>query len=206
MKTESATIFLSDKRERFEKNNFRSLQTLINGPFGNLRSFSEDTLGGGSSMTLRFKPDDNCSVLIPLVGDVVTTERISPGQVHLIHDVACPVTNPQKDHLASYLNVRMTLPGSTTSVGEFDIDKSKNSLTSPLPFIHIGKFDGRRDGVLKINESSSGVFVFVIEGAFEVQNRLLHPRDGLSLGNVREVEFEALSNEAILLMIEVNSL
>jgi len=46
------------------------------------------------------------------------------------------------------------------------------------------------------------VYVFVIEGAFEVQNRLLHARDGLSLSSATEVEFEALSNDAMLLILE----
>ena len=46
-------------------------------------------------------------------------------------------------------------------------------------------------------------FVFIIEGAFEVQNRLLEARDGLSLWNLSKLEFEALSNDAILMIIEV---
>ena len=38
---------------------------------------------------------------------------------------------------------------------------------------------------------------------FEVQGRLLYPRDGLSLWNeANKMELEALSNDAILLLIE----
>ncbi|WP_409034090.1 hypothetical protein [Runella sp.] len=68
----------------------------------------------------------------------------------------------------------------------------------------MGKFGGREEGIYTVrNPERNGVFIFVIEGAFEVQNRLLHPRDGLSLTHVTEVEFEALSNDAILLVLEV---
>jgi hypothetical protein len=47
------------------------------------------------------------------------------------------------------------------------------------------------------------VFVYVIEGAVEFQNRLLEQRDGLALYSVTTSEFEALSNDAILLVLEV---
>lgn len=45
-------------------------------------------------------------------------------------------------------------------------------------------------------------FVFVLYGVFEVANRLLHQSDGLALEFTDDgkVEFEALSNEALLLL------
>jgi quercetin 2,3-dioxygenase len=46
-------------------------------------------------------------------------------------------------------------------------------------------------------------FMFVIEGAFEVQNRLLQRKDGLLLPEAGEVEFVALSDNGILLVIEL---
>jgi hypothetical protein len=52
-----------------------------------------------------------------------------------------------------------------------------------------------------------GVFGFVIEGAFEFQNRLLETRDSIALWNedneTLQIEFEALSNDAIILIAEV---
>jgi hypothetical protein len=67
---------------------------------------------------------------------------------------------------------------------------------------HIGKFDGRKEGTHIVTDAGKGIFVFVIEGAFEVQNRLLQLRDGLALWNTASIEFEALSNDAILLLLE----
>jgi len=45
--------------------------------------------------------------------------------------------------------------------------------------------------------------VLAIEGAFEIQGTLLHARDGLALCGTDEVEVEALSNDAIVLLIEL---
>ena len=53
-------------------------------------------------------------------------------------------------------------------------------------------------------DSTKGVFVFVIDGAFEVSNRLLQARDGLAITKASQVEFESLSNEAIIMFIEAN--
>lgn len=43
----------------------------------------------------------------------------------------------------------------------------------------------------------------MLEGAFEVQGTLLHARDGLALWETDEVEMEALSNDAIILLVEL---
>jgi quercetin 2,3-dioxygenase len=42
---------------------------------------------------------------------------------------------------------------------------------------------------------------FVLQGAFEAEGRLLHERGGLALWDAGEIEIEALSNNAILLLI-----
>ncbi len=51
-------------------------------------------------------------------------------------------------------------------------------------------------------EAVTLLYFFVIQGAFEVANRLLEARDGLGLWSVKEVELEALSNEAIVLVLQ----
>jgi len=43
-----------------------------------------------------------------------------------------------------------------------------------------------------------------LEGAFEVEGRLLHARDGLALWETEKVELEALSNDAIILVMEIS--
>ena len=42
----------------------------------------------------------------------------------------------------------------------------------------------------------------MIAAAFEAEGRLLHERDGLALFDTNEIEMEALSNDAMMLLIE----
>jgi hypothetical protein len=78
-----------------------------------------------------------------------------------------------------------------------------------LPFgISIGKFSGRAETDYRPKNKEAGLFVFVIEGAFEVEGRLLHARDGLAIEQADEsdsyrIEMEALSNDAVILTIEL---
>ncbi|MBS1608465.1 MAG: hypothetical protein JSS70_06850 [Bacteroidetes bacterium] len=45
----------------------------------------------------------------------------------------------------------------------------------------------------------------MLEVVFEVEGHLLHVRDGLALWNTEQVGMEALSNDAILLVIETEN-
>jgi quercetin 2,3-dioxygenase len=47
------------------------------------------------------------------------------------------------------------------------------------------------------------MFVYILEGAFEVQYRLMEKGDGLALLNTRNMEIEALSNDAIILILDM---
>ncbi|MGZ8556779.1 MAG: pirin family protein [Chitinophagaceae bacterium] len=99
------------------------------------------------------------------------------------------------------------------SLFTYNVNKCMNSLVkvstanpgeSSLPFsISLGKFKGRGETTYQIKNTKSGLYVFVIEGAFEVQGTLLHARDGLALWETEEVEMEALSNDAIILLLEL---
>ena len=108
-----------------------------------------------------------------------------------------------------------TIPNPPQQVA-FDLNNHKDKLIelptgqeSPAPVNRlfgkqfIGKFTGRTEITHTITPPYNGLFVFVIEGAFEVQYRLLHARDGLALWDLQEVEFEALSNDAIILVTEI---
>lgn len=130
----------------------------------------------------------------------VTSQRISPGQGQIITNPT--ITNPYEEELANYLCIgfdRTIAP----VISDFNLTNDFLQQLTPGNHFYIGKYDGRRDDIYRLSNEAAGVFVFVIEGAFEVQNRLLHPRDGLVLWDLAEVEFEALSNEAMLMLIEV---
>ena len=96
----------------------------------------------------------------------------------------------------------------------FNLDEDKNQLikiagsindVSKYPIVSIGKITGRQEAVYKLQNKQNNLFVFVIEGVFEVHGRLLHARDALGLWDIFEdIELEALSNDAIVLIIELS--
>jgi redox-sensitive bicupin YhaK (pirin superfamily) len=221
-----ATIFLADQRGCSQTDWFRSFHTFNFGayqaenrePFGTLRVFNDDTLAAEKSLKMQL--DENTDViLLPLVGAIEyrnslgETGFIEAGQVQVFSaakGMEYEVMNPYSDELVNFLQIWISGQKEQFTAkiiqNSFDFE-DKNQL---LPLFStqergmIGQFGGREEGVYTVQHPDThGVFVFVIEGAFEVQNRLLHPRDGLSLTHVAEIEFEALSNDAILLILEI---
>jgi len=200
MAKEEAIIYLADARKciqnsesRSQNSEYRSYQSLKES-FLDLTAVNDETLAAGITISR-----NGTILIIPLVGDIVTDQRISPGQVQIINNPS--ITNPFKDELVNYILIGFNRNLSKEII---DFDLANNCLQQlTTNNFFIGKFDGRFDGIHKLPDKTKGIFAFVIEGVFEVQNRLLHARDGLALTNVTEVEFEALSNEALLLLIEV---
>ncbi|MDO9375733.1 MAG: hypothetical protein Q7T76_15035 [Ferruginibacter sp.] len=65
-----------------------------------------------------------------------------------------------------------------------------------------GRFRGRQEVTHRLQQVDSAAFVFVLIGAFEVENRLVEANDGLLIWNSGAIEMEALSNDASILIIE----
>ncbi|AEI49102.1 pirin family protein [Runella slithyformis] len=220
------TIFLADQRgcsqtdwfRSYHSFNFGSYQAENRAPFGALRVFNDETLAGEKS--LKMTVDENSDVLLlPLTGALEyaigpgETGLSAPGELLVLSaakGTEFEITNPYSDELINFLQiwVRHNAPSVKTKrfTGSFEVEQ-KNQLY-PLFSTHatamIGKFEGRQEGMYTVQyPEKNGVFVFVIEGAFEVQNRLLHPRDGLSLAHISKMDFEALSNDALLLVLEI---
>jgi quercetin 2,3-dioxygenase len=222
-------IYLSEQRGQTQNNGFRSLNTFNFGAyqqdsrqsFGALYVLNDDTLAGGHKLKMNVEADSYI-ILLPIVGAIayknsLDTEGgyLSAGQVQIFSaakGMSFEIENPYETELINVLQIwiKRTSKNFESSIKnlQFDLLEQKNSL---IPFYteggtscYIGQFDGRVDAVFNIKKTRNGIFAFVIKGAFEVQNRLLETRDGLSLLNVKEVEFEALSNNAIILFLEIS--
>jgi hypothetical protein len=225
-----AIIYLADQRGCTESELHRSFHTLSFGeyfrkdrsPFGKLEALNDDTLAEESSVFYR-ADEFSSTLLIPLVGKVrclvdgVQYGSSEAGQMHLI--TAPPgslveITNPYQKDLVNYLHLQL-ITGETPGhvlvrKFDFDVDTNKNTMlhfepeSAPgsLARISIGKFDGRAEAILDLRDADKGAFVFVIEGTFEVENRLLQARDALTITNTRSVEIEALCNEAVVMVVE----
>ena len=170
-----------------------------------------------SSVTASLVSDTEV-VLIPVVGglEYKTDGRsgfLESGQVgcfSLSAGMSYTVSNPYEQETINLLHLWLThfltpiRPGFARN--SFDL-ATKNTLLSLLTAAghrgFIGQYDGRAEGIFRVGDPAKGVFVFVLQGVFEVANRLLHANDGLALRDLEEVEFEALSNEAILVLVVV---
>jgi myo-inositol-hexaphosphate 3-phosphohydrolase len=173
---------------------------------------NDETLASGKANQYLVE-EDSLIVLLPLVGtvecDVANKVMVQAGEMlaSFAHKgTTITINNPYENQLVNCLQLwfRQDITA-RKGVVYFDIDSNKNQLVNILQSeikLSIGKFDGRSEAIYKLSQDKS-VFVFVIQGAFEVQHRLLESRDGLWLQNVQEIEMEALSNDAIVFLIEV---
>jgi len=196
-------------------------------PFGGLYVLNEDTLAGSRGFRMEVE-EDSYIILIPVVGAVTYKDSaghvglVEAGQAQLLYvrkGSSFEITNPYESDLVKFLQLWIKAPGVGASAAggpfSFDLTGQKNRLIeifSPVanacqrsdhsPVGLIGKFAGREEATYQIL-NPSGLFAFVIAGEFEVQYRLLQAGDGLALWGLQQVELEALSNDAIILLVEV---
>lgn len=226
-----AQIFKADLRGVTESEVFRRYSTFNFGdyneasrePLGLLLALNDETLGAGNTIFRHI--DENTDILIlPLVGGVIfrdsfgTESTIGTEQIGIFSGEkgnAYQLTNPYKKELVNYLQIwvkggKKFKPGSAGR----DFDFSQRNALIPifgdteLPMHSkttgfIGIYDGRKEGVYPLRNPENGLFVFVINGAFEFDNKLIENRDALAIVGAQSVEFEALSENAMLLVIEV---
>jgi len=223
-------IFLAEERGLNETEWFRSHATFNFGeyshehktPFGDLYLMNDDMLAGGRSMSMMVE-ENSYVIILPLSGAVVSkrddiSSLVTAGQVvvnFFVQDEKFEITNPFKNDTVNFLQLWIRsdkrVQVSSGALTYPDVNKNLNSLVKIFPgnvfaeehsfSLSIGKFSGRGETIHK--PKTNGQFLFVISGAFETEGRLLHERDGLALYNANEIEMEALSNDAIILLIEL---
>jgi len=228
-----AQIYLGSHRGCTVSEGFRSFLTLNFGkyssegrqPFGRLVAFNEQTLAAGKSTELTItKPTE--IVLLPIAGGLELVDIygestfVSSGES--FHFLAFPessfsIINPYAEETINYLEIHFY---PDLSVNAFDtiLDRSpltvfsldKQNVLIPI-FSRVGEkargflgqYGGRMEDEFEMKSPERGIFVFIVQGAFEVQNRLLEKGDALSLLYLETLEFEALSEGAIILVVEV---
>lgn len=195
-------------------------------PFGDIYVVNDEILDAGCSLKIKAE-EFSYVILLPVMGAVASKDSsgnknlIAAGQAEIIileKGATLEISNPFDEGLVNYLQIwikagqRIIAKNKESRLCTYNVNESIDSLikispdkleTTSLSFAAwIGKFNGRGETVYHLRNKKSRIFVFVVEGAFEVQGRLLHPRDGLGLWEVDEIEMEALSNDAIILVIE----
>lgn len=227
-----AKIFLAEERGVKETSHYRSLNTFNNDnffhehkhPFGNIYQVIDDSLDAGCSLDI-YLEKNSYLILLPVMGAIsienATGDKriLAAGQLQIIilgNDVTFTIRNPFKEGIVNFLQVGIkgdkTMTDGASSILDYKINNCPNQLikispvnvgTSLLPFgINIGKFDGREETTFPLKNKKAAAFALIIEGAFEVQGRLLHVGDALAIWDTPQVEIEAFSNQAIILVIE----
>lgn len=159
-------------------------------------------------------------IVVPLVGAVRVDDRSGPpidveagelARVSISAGVQITFTNVIDHSAVSFIHIWLDLPSLTVQkvTRRIQLDHFQNSL-SPVTSLgqkdkslHIGQFMGRNKHFHRGSGPSFNTFAFVIEGAFEVEDRLLQRRDGLALLGFSTVEFECLSHTGIILLLDL---
>lgn len=218
----------SSRYRSYHTFNFGSYNNEHRLPFGDLYIWNDDTIAAGLSISMKAEKN-SCLVLLPVVGAVQYKDSLGNSQlvdtsqlqiVSLPEGASVELINPYKAGLVNFIQVWIEagpFVGTTIPILiDFDLQRDKDKLLQLFPGrqkdrttaknnMSIGKFKGRQEAIYTLQQKNNKLFVFVIEGVFEVQGRLLHARDGLALWNEDEVEFEALSNDAIIILLELAS-
>ena len=214
----AAKIYLDDAHGLLETDRFRRKQLFSSGSlrldnrpaFGALHTWDEYALAG--AVTLPFTTTGS-ALLVPVVGPLLyrsgnVSTMMLPGQLLLVSG-EYTVTNPfsEPETLTSFLHIGWNDPSPATETRCIDMKLATGLSPETVDLgsarFTIGKMSGRQVHSYRLADRSERCFVYALQGVFEVEGRLLHPGDGLALWSATEVESEALSEEAILLMLEV---
>jgi len=195
-------------------------------PFGALHLLNEDTLRPGARLTMQVDQPTQV-LLLPVTGGLEygwelaagtpVTGFLEPGQVGILALAAgtsYTIGNPYEKEYIDCIQIWLAQPTGdwVPSFSQQDFDLSQSNTLLPIlggthSRAYIGQYGGRREGVILVEppKGTSRLFAFVLKGVFEVANRLLHEKDGLALqySQTEAMEFEALSNDAILILLTV---
>lgn len=217
LKADQRGAEISETREAFYTFSFGNYAAAHRQPFGSLRFLNDESLAPQQSVTYRH--DERTHVLLlPVVGEAGCTA--APGGLVGTEQIACfsaaggmsyTVSNPYRQHWINFLHLGFSVPQPEPEfrVNDFALDKgnsliSLGKLHASLPlFGRIGFYESHATETYRPHAASNGVFVYVVNGAFEVEGRLMEHRDGLALPVSGLLEFEALSENSILLLLEI---
>lgn len=201
----SATLLAAVMREINQEPGYACRTVWTDYPdFPGVRFFSDESLSAG--MSRRYDSGQRQGVLIlPLTGALEiscsdVTKLVATGSAFFVSDIDCyQIGNPYPDISVNFLQIH--LPSDTN--GQLSsISGLRNQIQDFGDFggskVSVGIFDARVKAELTFEDH---LLAYVINGAFEFEDRLLETRDGLLLEHYNTAELESLSAEAIVLLI-----
>jgi len=153
-------------------------------------------------------------LVMPVVGGALLTtameaERaVLPGSLYAVPaGETFTLTNPFEHETVNVLLLLAPVPAAAcAAVQEWELPlTAKNVLVGPansaVP-VRVGLYDSRVKGTLSALDPTAYALCYVLNGSFEIEDRLVEHRDALLLWETPTIEFEALSETAILLYLE----
>jgi len=154
-------------------------------------------------------------LVLPIVGGALLTttqetERaVLPGCLYAVPaGEAFTLANPFEQQTVNVLLLlHAPVPAAACpAVQEWSLPlTAKNVLVTPenpaVP-MRVGLYDSRVKGIVTALDPAAYSMCFVLNGSFEIEDRLVEHRDALLLWETPTIEFEALSEMAILLYLE----
>lgn len=219
-------IYQADQRDftetligrRYSTFNFEKYQHEDKAASGALFICNDEYIAAGK-LNFFLSREDSYQLFFPLTGglDIVQNGKefsIKTGQVQVLNvgkGEVLEISNPYPDHVVNYIQIGLTtdlfLLRASEMLFSFDFEKDQNQLieiisSAKLPFkLTAGLFASHKEITYQLQNKANKCFCFMIDGAFEINGRKLHARDGLSLWDVTQVELKALSNNAIILIL-----
>jgi quercetin 2,3-dioxygenase len=197
--------------------------------FGVLRVLNDDIVDEG--MGFGTHPHDNMEIIsIPLEGDL--EHKDSMGNVAVIKNGDIQVLsagtgithseyNKNTDKKVKFLQI-WVFPNKRNVTPRYDQitlkeEDRKNKLQQVLSpsendegvwihqnaWFHLGKFDKDVTVDYQLKDPKNGVYAFVLNGDFKLNEQELNNRDGLGIWDIKELKLTASSENAEILLMEV---
>lgn len=197
--------------------------------FGALRVLNDDTVS--AAMGFGTHSHENMEIIsIPLSGDLEHKDSMGNSTIIKSGDIQVMSAgsgikhseyNHHKDQVVKFLqiwiipNQRNTTPRyDQITLNPLDSQNKLQQILSPNPddegiwiqqdaWFHLGSFDKDYDSTYTLKKEENGVYFFVLNGSFTVNNQTLNSRDGLGIWDVNQFEIKSNSENARLLIMEV---
>ncbi|MGB5435846.1 MAG: pirin family protein [Maribacter sp.] len=194
--------------------------------FGVLRVLNDDVVSEARGFGTH--PHRNMEIIsIPLEGDLQHMDNMGNSTVIKQGDVQVMSAgtgiqhseyNKNKDRPVKFLQIWI-IPNKIdvdprydqVSLKEIETKNAFYQILSPFPedqgvwihqdaWFHMGDFDPDKEATYTLKKKGNGVYVFVLEGALEVNGKVVHKRDGYGLWDIDRFDIKTIEPSEVLLM------
>ncbi|MCS3532631.1 hypothetical protein [Chryseobacterium sp. JUb7] len=208
-----STIFNSNTRSWCEENSFLINEMNFEDKNLKLKKVTEVIIKDGETFSLNY-PEDSQIIILVLYGKITTDcfpYDIFSNQVFVSNSNSnntVEIRNGLEDESTDIIIFEVTDKDNENFISLEDlVIKNKNELipltnTLTIPCF-IGLYDGRKKQRYTLKQKNKSIFGIVINGACEFQDRLMETRDAILLYDINALEFEALSENLLIIFLEV---